>query len=109
MTDDMHPAVAAVLRQAQELQSIMDAQVQKMNTDTFTGSDELRTVEVTLDGHHQLTDVYIEEGLLRHGAHAVAARLNEALQNAMAAATAAIEADRERIDAMVAELTDRDL
>ncbi|WP_422749933.1 YbaB/EbfC family nucleoid-associated protein [Mycobacterium sp. WMMD1722] len=104
----MHPAVAAVLRQARELQSIMDAQLQKMNSDTFVGSDESGTVEVTLDGHHQLTDVYIEEGLLRHGAQTVAARLNEALQNATAAATAAIEADRERIDAMVAELTDRE-
>ncbi|MCK0177026.1 MULTISPECIES: YbaB/EbfC family nucleoid-associated protein [Mycobacteriaceae] len=104
----MHPAVAAVLRQARELQSIMDAQLQKMNTDTFTGSDASRTVEVTLDGHHQLTDVYIADGTLRLGAQTVEARLNEALQNATEAATAAIEADRERIDAMVAELTDRD-
>ncbi|MBO0678623.1 YbaB/EbfC family nucleoid-associated protein [Mycolicibacterium sp. S2-37] len=104
----MHPAVAAVLRQAHELQSIMDAQLQKMNTDTFTGSDASRTVEVTLDGHHQLTDVYIAEGTMRLGVHTVQARLNEALQNATAAATAAIEADRERIDAMVAELTGRE-
>ena len=33
-------------------------------------------------------------------------RLNEALQNATAAATESIEADRERIDAVVAEITD---
>jgi DNA-binding protein YbaB len=102
----MHPQVAAVLAQAQQLQSIMDEQLHKMNSQTFTASDETETVEVTLDGHHHLTGVHIEDGLLRHGAHVVEHRLNEALQNAAEAATAAIEADRERIDAQVAELTE---
>ena len=36
----MHPEVAAVLRQAQQLQSLMDEQLHKMNTQTFTASDE---------------------------------------------------------------------
>lgn len=105
MTDEMHPQVAAVLRQAQQLQSIMDEQLHKMNNQTFTATDESETVEVTLNGHHHLTGAFIEDGLLRLGAEAVEQRLNEALQNATAAATASIEADRERIDAAVAEIT----
>ena len=100
----MHPEVAAVLQQAQRLQSIMDDQLHRMNTQTFTGTDESETVEVTLNGHHQLTGVFIEEGLLRLGVETVQQRLNEALQNATAAATASIEANRERIDAAVAEI-----
>lgn len=105
MTEDMHPQVAAVLRNAQRLQSIMDDQLHKMNTETFTATDESKTVEVTLNGHHHLIDVFIEDGLLRLGAKTVEQRLNEALQRATASATTSIEADRERIDAMVAEIT----
>lgn len=106
MTAEMHPKVAAVLAQAQQLQSIMDEQLHKMKHQTFTESDETETVAVTLDGHQQLTSVHIEGGLLRQGARVVEQRLNEALQNAADAASAAIEADRERIDAQVAELTE---
>jgi len=102
----MHPEVAAVLRQAQRLQALMDDQLAKMEGEAFTATDEARTVEVTLNGHHWLTDVFIEEGLLRLGADTVAARINEALQNAGASASASIEADRERIDAAVAEITE---
>lgn len=105
MTDDVHPQVAAVLRTAQQLQSLMDDQLHKMSNESFTGTDETNTVEVTLNGHHHLTSVYIEDGLLRLGAATVEQRLNEALQKATVAATASIEADRERLDEMVARLT----
>ena len=105
MTDDMHPEVAAVLRQARRLQSLMDEQLDKMATESFTASDEGETVEVTLNGHHWLKDVYIQDGLLRLGAEAVEQRVNEALQKASADATASIDIDRERIDAVVAEIT----
>ena len=101
----MHPQVAAVLKQAQRLQSIVDDQLHKMNTETFTATDEAETVEVTLNGHQHLTATFISDGLLRLGAHEVQQRINEALQNASAAATESIEADRERIDAAVAEIT----
>ena len=100
MTEDMHPQVAAVLKQAQRLQSLMDEQLDKMASDSFTATDETETVEVTLNGHHWLTDVFIEEGLLRLGADTVAARVNEALKNAGTTASASIEADRERIDSV---------
>ena len=106
MTDEMHPQVAAVLKQAQRLQSIVDDQLHKMNTETFTATDEAKSVEVTLNGHHYLTSVFISDGLLRLGAGVVEQRINEALQNATVAATQSIEADRERIDAAVAEVTE---
>jgi DNA-binding protein YbaB len=107
VTDEMHPQVAAVLRQAQQLQSIVDAQLNRMNNQTFTATDESETVEVTLNGHYHLTGAFIEEGLLRLGARAVEQRINEALHKALAAATASIEADRERMDAEVTEITAR--
>lgn len=106
MTDDnLHPEVAAVLQQARRLQSLMDEQLDKMANDSFIGSDEGETVEVTLNGHHWLKDVYIQDGLLRLGAETVEGRVNEALQNASAVASETIDADRERIDAVVAEIT----
>ena len=105
MTEEMHPEVAAVLQQAQRLQSLMDEQLHKMNSQTFTATDEAETVEVTLNGHHHLTGTFIEDGLLRLGADTVEQRLNEALQKATAAATESIESDRERIDAAVMEIT----
>ncbi|BDX29547.1 DNA-binding protein [Mycobacterium antarcticum] len=105
MTEDMHPQVASVLKQAQRLQSLMDDQLEKMAGESFTATDETETVEVTLNGHHWLTEVFIEEGLLRLGAETVEARVNEALQNAGASAAASMEADRERIDSVVAEIT----
>jgi DNA-binding protein YbaB len=102
---EMHPQVAAVLEQARRLQAVMDEQLHKMNTGTFTATDEARTVEVTLNGHQWLVDVFINEGLLRLGAETVQQRLNEALRNAAAQASASIDADRERIDALVADIT----
>lgn len=105
MTADMHPQVAAVLEQAQRLQAVLDEQLHKMKSERFTATDESESVEVTLNGHHWLTDVVIADGLLRHGANAVQQRLNEALQNATAAATASIEVDRERLAMRIADIT----
>jgi len=102
---DMHPQVAAVLQQAQRLQAAMDDQLAKMNTETFTATDEARTVEVTLNGHHWLTDLFIEDGLLRLGAETVQARINEALANATARAVESIQLDRERLNELVTEIT----
>ena len=44
MTDDMHPEVAAVLKQAQRLQALMDEQLNKMESESFTATDESETV-----------------------------------------------------------------
>ena len=105
MTDEMHPDVAAVLQQAERLQSLMDEQLHKMKNETFTATDHAETVEVTLNGHHHLTGTFIADGLLRLGAPTVERRLNEALEKATDAATKSIELDRDRIDAVVADIT----
>lgn len=81
MTDDMHPDVAAVLKQAQRLQSIVDDQLHKMSNEPFTATDESETVEVTLNGHHYLTAAFIADGLLRLGARTVQQRITEAPPN----------------------------
>ncbi|MCF6388881.1 YbaB/EbfC family nucleoid-associated protein [Mycobacterium sp. MBM] len=101
----MHPEVAAVLRQAGRLQELMDQQLHKMATESFTAADESETVEVTLNGHHHLVDVFIADGTLRLGAGAVEQRLNEALQNATAEASESIAADQDRLNEAVAEIT----
>lgn len=105
MAGKIHPEVAAALKDVRCLVSIMDDQQHKMDTATFTGTDEARSVHVTLNGHHQLIDVYIHDGLLQLGGRTVAQRLTEALRNASAAATAALAADQERIDGLIAEVT----
>lgn len=83
----------------------MDDQLDKMENGSFTAADKTDTVEVTLNGHHWLKDIYIQDGLLRLGAETVEQRVNEALVKAGAEASASIDADRERIDAAVAEIT----
>lgn len=102
---EMHPEVAAVLRQAGRLQELMDEQLHKMANESFTAADESKTVEVTLDGHHHLVDVFIADGTLRLGAGTVEQRLNEALLNATAEASESIAADQDRLNEAVAEIT----
>ena len=101
----MHPEVAAVLRQAGRLQELMDRQLHKMASESFTAADESETVEVTLNGHHHVVDVFITDGTLRLGAGTVEQRLNEALLNATAEAAESIAADQDRLNEAVAEIT----
>lgn len=105
MSDQMHPEVAAVLRQATRLQELMDQQLHKMAGEKFTATDESDTVEVTLDGHHRLVDVHLADGVLRAGASTVQHRLNEALRNATEIAAETVAADRDRLNEAVAEIT----
>jgi DNA-binding protein YbaB len=105
---DMHPEVAAVLRQAGRLQELMDQQLHKMAGESFTATDESETVEVTLNGHHHLVDVFIADGVLRLGATTVEQRLNQALHNATAEAAESIAVDQDRLNDAVAEITGTD-
>ncbi len=107
MTDEMHPQVAVVLAQTQRLQSVLDEQLHKMATQRFTATDETETVEVTLNGHHWLVELFIEDGLLRLGAETVAHRLNEALHRAAGEAARSLAADRQRIDEQIGEITEK--
>ena len=80
--DQAEQQVRQVLQQTEEVQSTLDEFQHRMNNDTFAGTDEDRTVQVTLNLRRWVKGVYIEDGLLRLGAATVAQRLNEALQNA---------------------------
>lgn len=102
MTVEMHPQVAEALRHAQQIQSALEDQQHRTNTESFTATDESETVEVTLNARLCLTDLHIEDGLLRLGADTVEQRINEAVANAQATATAAIDAEHERLIEMVA-------
>lgn len=104
-TDDMHPQVAAVLRQAGRLQDLMDSQLQKMANESFTAADESETVEVTLNGHHHLVDVHLSDGVLRLGSDTVSRRLNEALHNATEVASESIAVDQDRLNEAIADIT----
>ncbi|MDC8993362.1 YbaB/EbfC family nucleoid-associated protein [Mycobacterium marinum] len=96
MSTQMHPQVAEALRQAQQFQSAFEDQLHRTNSGSFAGTDEAKTVDVTLNGRQWLTDLHIEEGLLRLGAEAVEQRINEALQDADAVASAGIEARQQQ-------------
>ncbi|CQD07714.1 Nucleoid-associated protein YbaB [Mycobacterium lentiflavum] len=85
-----------VLRHAQHMQSAMDEQLHQLNTRSFQGRDEAKTVAATVDGRQRLTDLHIQDGLLRLGPQVVAQRVNEAMANAQAAVTAADEAEQQR-------------
>ncbi len=102
MTTEMHPQVAEALRHAQQFQSALEDQQHRTNTESFTATDESETVEVTLNARLCMTGLHIEDGLLRLGADTVEQRINEAIGNAQAAATAAIDAEHEQLIEMVA-------
>jgi DNA-binding protein YbaB len=87
---------AALLRQVDRLQSALD-DYQHPETTLFSGADEAKTVGVTVDKGKRLTELYIEDGLLRLGTETVEQRLNDALLNANAAATEAAGAEREKL------------
>ncbi|MGD1172714.1 YbaB/EbfC family nucleoid-associated protein [Mycobacterium seoulense] len=97
MTIDMHPQVAEALRQAQRFQSALEDQQYRTNTESFSATDESETVEATLNARLCLTGLQIEDGLLRLGADTVEQRINEAIGNAQAVATDAIDAEHERL------------
>ena len=100
-----HPQVVEVMDQMRQLQTVLDGVVTQTSSETFTGTDEANTVSVTVDGHHSLTNLYIEDGLLRLGALVVEQRLNVALGKASAAATETTTATCQQLFATMVEIT----
>ncbi len=97
----IYPQLAEALQQAQQrAQSLLDEHMHQLNTESFQGTDEAKTVSVTLDARQRLTRLYIEYGLLRLGTETVAQRINEAIQNAHAAVTAANEAEQQLLESV---------
>jgi DNA-binding protein YbaB len=103
MSTDIQPQPAELLHHTQHAQSAVEEQLDELNTRSFNGTDEAKTVGVTLDGRQRLTGLYIEDGLLRLGIEAVGQRINEAINNAHAAAAAAFEAEQQQFAEFLAE------
>lgn len=97
MSTERHPQMVEALEFGQRLQSALEDDMYRTHTETFTATDETKTVEVTVDGQRNLTDLRIEDGLLRLGAETVQQRVNEALSNAAVAVNAANEAQHQRL------------
>ncbi|PRI15474.1 hypothetical protein B2J96_12290 [Mycobacterium shigaense] len=71
---------------------VLEGALKAKGTGSFTAKDDTETVEVVTNGDMCITQVCIEDGLLRLGADKVEDRINEALSRAQAKATAANEA-----------------
>ncbi len=97
MTTEMHPQVAEALQQAQRFQSTLEDQEHRTKTESFTATDEAKSVTVTVNASLCLTGLYIEDGLLRLGVETVEQRVNEALLNARTDATAAVDTEYEQL------------
>jgi DNA-binding protein YbaB len=106
-TQDQHPQVAEALQELKRFNATLEDHMYQTNIESFTGTDEAKTVNVTIDGHHALTGLYIEDGLLRLGAQTVEERVNEALRNAQAAATAAITAQQQQVFSALLDMTEQ--
>ena len=97
MEFESHPQATAALDEMKKFNELLEGALTKKSTGSFSAKDETETVEVVVNGDILLTQVYIEDGLLRLGAATVEQRINEALRNAAAAATAANEAEHEQL------------
>lgn len=95
--DMPHPQAADIMQQMEQFQSTIDACTHRSDKEFFTGMDEDKTVQVTLDSRLALKDLFIEDGVLRLGAQAVNERINDALTNAQAAAHEGISAQHEEL------------
>lgn len=103
---DSHPQVADALQQLQRIQAVLEGAADRTANEIFTGTDEDKTVKATVTGQHELTSLYIEDGLMRLGAQTVEHRINEALRNATIAASAAVAAQHEELFSTLAQATD---
>lgn len=104
---DVHPLVAAFLRQAGRLEEVLDDRLHQIQTGRFTAANTDGTVEVTLDSHHQLVDVFITDGLLRKGVPAVQSAVNEAIAKANGEVDVSATDAVAQINAVVAQVMGR--
>lgn len=104
MNNQADPQLDEALRQTRRMESLMDELTRQLDTGSFMGTDEAKTVEATLNGRQWLTGLYIQDGLLRLGTETVAQRVTEAIRNALAVATAAGEAEQQRLVESMADI-----
>jgi DNA-binding protein YbaB len=87
-----HPQATAVMDEMKKFSGVLEGALMKQAGGSFTAKDETETVEVVINGDRVITQLSIEDGLLRLGAETVQDRINEALMMAQAKATANAEA-----------------
>lgn len=102
---EVHPQVSETLAQLERFNKALEDQMKRTDTGSFTATDETETVEVTINGHRCLTDLHIEDGLLRLGAETVEERINEALLKAQDEASERIQSQQAQLFASLAEIT----
>jgi DNA-binding protein YbaB len=87
-----HPQATAVMGEFKKFSDVLEGTLKQMGTGTFAAKDESETVEVVINGGRCLTQLHIEDGLLRLGAETVEERINEALMKANAEASLGLDA-----------------
>jgi DNA-binding protein YbaB len=98
MSAETDTRAAEALQRTQQFLSVLEDQMHRTKTETFTATDEAETVEVTVNAERWLTDLRIEHGLLRLGAETVRERINEALRKAQATALSAAEKEEGQLE-----------
>ncbi|SPM39515.1 Nucleoid-associated protein YbaB, partial [Mycobacterium numidiamassiliense] len=86
-----HPQATAVLDEFKKLNDVLENALKQKGTGSFSAKDQTETVEVVINGDMVVTELHIEDGLLRLGAETVQNRINEALITAQAQAAASID------------------
>lgn len=71
-----------VRRETEALRADIDRLTARMTATQFVVTDQSGTVEVTTNGRARLTNLRIDERILALGAQEVAARINEAMEEA---------------------------
>jgi DNA-binding protein YbaB len=101
---ETHPQVAEALAGLERFNKALEDQMNRTNNGSYTATDETETVEVTINGRRCLTDLHIEDGLLRLGAETVQERVNDALLRAQAEASGALQSQQAQLIASLSEI-----
>lgn len=101
----VHPQFAETMQQLQQFQNKLEDMMQQINTGKFKGTDHDSTVEVTVNAQSWLTNLHIEDGLLRLGAATVQQRINDAILAARGAALAGLQEQQSQYFADLAGIT----
>ncbi len=92
MEVEQHPQVTAALDEMKKFNDLLEGALKQKGTGSFTAVDDTETVEVVINPDMLVTQLHIEDGLLRLGAETVEDRINEALMKAQAQAMASNDA-----------------
>jgi DNA-binding protein YbaB len=86
------PQATEVLDELKKFNDVLEGAMKQQGAKSFTAQDDEETVEVVINGDRVITQLNIEDGLLRLGAETVQGRINEALLKANAAASEDMDA-----------------